>query len=120
MEPLCKRIRSKVKINIKVAQYDLSKDITPQINVKNIPDGYVVTGYDPKQVTATITGAKSILDKIALTDISMEIDFGNRKLTQAKETLVVDINMSNFKLPEGTNLVSFAPSSIKVVLEKKY
>lgn len=111
---------TKVKVTITIGKYDASKEIYPRIEVKNLPTGYVVGSYDPNNVKAVISGSADILNALKPDTVVLQIDLGSKKLTQATESLMIDIRSSDFVLPDGISLATFSPSSIMVNLVKKY
>jgi len=110
---------TKVSVEISVAQYDTTKETYFQIKVINLTAGYSLVSAQPDLIKAVLSGPKSKLDGLRADDLIVTLDFGSKRLTQSNETLLIDIKSDNFRIPTGTTLINFSPSTISINLQKK-
>lgn len=98
----------KVTVN---ADATVQKSFTVNLQQKNLGSSFTATS-DIQQVTVTVSGLSSVMDKVNTSDIVCFIDLSSCK--EGDNTVPVSVT-----LPTGLTKVSFSNDTVKVTLKKK-
>lgn len=110
---------TKIKVKIQFSATGISREIIPEVKYLNIPDSYNVSSQTPNQIKVICTGAATLISSLQSRDIFLIIDLSSFKPTKSQESFSIDLNQSNFNVPDGVTITSFLPTSINITLEKK-
>jgi YbbR domain-containing protein len=109
---------TKVTVKVKFSKSEISKEIFPTFTSKNLDSSLFVSGINPNQIKAIVTGPIEIINNLKSSDVVLVLDFQDKKAAQAG-TYNFDINSKSFAVPDGVSVISMVPSSIYATVEKK-
>lgn len=89
----------------------VQKSFTVNLQLKNLGSDYTASG-DVQQVTVTVSGLESVINKVSASDIVCYADLSSCK--EGDNTIPVSVT-----LPTGLTKVSLSSDTVKVTLKKK-
>jgi diadenylate cyclase len=98
----------------------VQKTFIVPIEFINVPPNLIVKEFKPTELTVTLKGQKIIFGFLSPNDLKVTIDLKNYEkysISKWNSVLIEDENV-NIKIPKNLNLVSVSPSNIRFYLEK--
>ncbi len=92
----------------------LEKIISVPVEYTATAEDVVMIGDKPKEIKIHLAGAKSDLNAVIASDLSVKIDLA--KSGEGKQTFI--ISKENIRIPKGIRLIDVDPSSVEITMAK--
>jgi len=98
----------------------VQKTFIVPIEFINLPPNLIVKEFKPTELTVTLRGQKIIFGFLSPNDLKVTVDLKNyEKYSISKwNSVLIENENVNIKIPKNLNLVSVSPSNIRFYLEK--
>jgi hypothetical protein len=98
----------------------IQKTFIVPVEFTNIPPNLIVREFKPTELTITLKGQKYVFNVLNPNELKVVVDLKNYEkysISKWNSVLIEDENV-NIKIPKNLNLVSVSPSNIRFYLEK--
>lgn len=108
---------SKVHVKITLLRNAVSKELTATVVPINLDSTYSVSAVVPSEIRVICSGPSDLIASLKASSVVLNLDFSNKRLSDS----VINFNIlpTDFKTPDGVDVVSVVPSSINVTITKK-
>lgn len=111
--------QSKVRVKITFGRAEVTRELAATINPVNLPANFGTSSMSPSEVRVMCSGSAEVINNLKASDIVLNLDFQDKKVTEPRSSIVFEISPANFKVPEGISIASVLPSSVIVVVDKR-
>jgi len=108
---------SSVKVKVKFSHTNTTREILPKITTKNLSSSLGVGLINPNTVKVTVYGPIDVINSLNISDVILTLDFLGKKAVQGG-TYDFELTPKDFSVPDGVSVISIAPSSIVVSIDK--
>lgn len=113
---LIDQAKDQVNVEIKISAIASQKEVVSSFNYQNLANNLSVTGIDPNSVKVLVSGSSDILGTLDSNKVMLNLDLAKYN---SVGTYAIDIAKNNFSIPDGIQIISIVPSSIRVTLGNK-
>lgn len=108
--------QAQVEVTISITTISSQKEVTASLNYQNLANNLSISSTDPTSVKVLISGSSDKLQSLDSSKVILNLDLA--KYTSAG-TFAIDISKNNVTLPDGLQIISVVPSSIRLTLGNK-
>ncbi len=107
---------TKVKVELTFEQAQTTKSVNLGYNWQNFASNLKIDSVNPNNIVVNLSGTIDALNKVTGDNSKINIDLGSFKYAGSYN---IDLDKSQFSLPDGVSVLSFTPSVITVILSNK-
>lgn len=108
--------QAQVEVTIFLASISSQKEVTASLNYQNLANNLSISGTDPTSVKVLISGSSDRLQSLDSSKVVLNLDLSKYN---SAGTFAIDISKSSVTIPDGLQIISVVPSSIRVTLGNK-
>ncbi len=109
---LQKGVSNKVKVEVNITQYQMSKTVIPQYITNGVTTGLKLLSITPNDIKITVTGTPEILESVNTDNVKMNLDLSG-KIAGVYD---IDINSQMITVPAGVSISSIFPNTISITI----
>lgn len=105
-----------ISVEIQLSNIESSKQIIAGFNYLNLGNSLKVASIEPTNINVIFSGSQEKLGNINSDQIKVNLDLSSFNQTG---TYAIDLNENMISKPEGVSVITFIPSSIRIILSNK-